>query len=120
MPFSYEINRWRRLVIARFHGVTDDEELMGYYERLRHDPSFDPRYWELVDLRDVDRFETAGVTIEAVARLRVFHANVRRAAIAPTDLAFGLARIFAAYAECHGQEVEVFRDASDADEWLAR
>ena len=120
MPFSYEINRWRRLVIARFHGVTDDEELMGYYERLRHDPAFDPRYWELVDLRDVDRFETAGVTIEAVARLRVFQANVRRAAIAPTDLAFGLARIFAAYAECHGQEVEVFRDASDADEWLAR
>lgn len=109
MPGAYEIDPQRGLVISRWWGVTDDEELIGHYERLRRVPAFDPTYWEPADVRDVERYSTAGVTIEAVARVRIVAAGVRRAAIAPNDVAFGLARMFATYAESQDHLVEVFR-----------
>lgn len=118
MPSAYEIDPPRRLVISRWWGITDDEELIAHYERLRHDPAFDPTYWELVDVREVERYTTADVTIEAVARVRMFAAGVRRAAIASNDVAFGLARMFGTYAESQGHLIEVFRTERGALEWL--
>ena len=119
MPAAYEIDPQRRLVTSRWWGVTDDEELIEHYEKLRRDPAFDPTFWELVDLRDVERFTTAGVTIETVARLRIFAPGVRRAAIASSDVAFGIARMFASCAEAQDQLIEVFRDARGAEDWLS-
>ena len=58
------------------------------------------------------------VTIEAVARVRIFAAGVRRAAIAPNDVEFGLARMFGTYAGSQGHLVEVFRTERGALEWL--
>ena len=92
--------------------------MIAHYERLRRDPAFDPTYWELVDVREVERYTTAGVTIEAVARVRIFAAFVRRAAIVPNDVAFGLARMFGTYAESQGHLVEDFRTERGAVEWL--
>lgn len=118
MPYAYQIDRRRRLVISRWWGVTTDEELIELYEHLRSDPQFDSSYSELVDVRDVERYETAGITIEAVARLRIFAPGVQRAAIAPSDVGFGLARMFATYAENQGHLVEVFRSEREARDWL--
>jgi hypothetical protein len=120
MPAAYEIDPRRRLVLSRGWGVLTDEDLMAHYERLRADPAFDPTYGQLADLRDVERVATAGVTIEVVARIRVFAPGVRRAVIASDDVAFGMARMFASFAEPQDQQIEVFRDARAAEDWVSR
>ena len=79
MTASYEIDRRRRLVISRGSNVVTDEELIDHYVSLRRDPAFDPTYRQLIELREVRRFDTAEVTLEAAARLRVFAPEVRRA-----------------------------------------
>ena len=120
MPASYEIDPQRRLVLSRGWGVLTDEDLITHYERLRADPAFDPTYGQLADLREVERVATAGVTIEVVARLRVFAPGVRRAVIAPEEVAFTVARLFASHAEPQDQQIEVFRDAKAAEDWVSR
>jgi hypothetical protein len=119
MPASYEIDAQRRLVLSRGWGVLTDEDLIDHYERLRADPDLDPTYAQLIDLREVERFATAGVTIELVARLRVFAPGARRAVIASEDVAYGMARMFASFAESQDQQIEVFRDARAAVDWVS-
>lgn len=118
MPFTYRIDRWRRRVVSRFWGVTGDAELLEYYERLRHDPAFDPSYTELGDLRGVERLQTAAVTVELVARLRIFAPGARRAVVARSELAFHVARHFAAHAAQQRQEFAAFHDEAEATAWL--
>ena len=120
MPFTYQIDRWRRRVTSRFWGVTGDVELLAYYERLRHDPAFDPTYGELGDLRGVERLETAPVTVELVARVRIFAPGARRAVVARSELAFEVARNFAEHAEAQRQEFAAFHDEAEAVAWLDR
>jgi hypothetical protein len=43
---------------------------------------------------------------------------VKRAFIAETDFAFGMARMFAMQAESVGQTIRVFRTLSEAVRWL--
>lgn len=118
MTASYEIDRRRRLVISRGSDVVTDEELIDHYVSLRRDPAFDPTYRQLIELRAVRRFDTAVVTVEAAARLRVFAPEVRRAIVAPDDEAFERARRFAAFAGLQAQRVEVFRTEHAAMAWL--
>jgi hypothetical protein len=118
VPYAYEIDHQRRLVVSRWWGVTDDEELIDFYQRLRCDPAFKPSYRELVDTRAVERFATASVTIQVVARLRVFAVGTRRAAAVGNEVAFGLGRMFGNYAEREGYDVEVFRSKQAALDWL--
>ena len=120
MPFAYRIDRWRRRVTSRFWGVTGDVELLEYYERLRHDPAFDPSYDELGDLRAVERLETAPVTVELVARVRIFAPGVRRAVVAFSAVAFDVSRHFAEHAEDQRHEFAAFDEESDASAWLDR
>jgi len=120
VPFAYRIDRWRRRVTSRFWGVTGDVELLEYYERLRRDPAFDPSYAELGDLRGVERIETAAVTVELVARVRIFAPGVRRAVVARSALAFDISRHFAEHAEQQRQEFGAFQDEADASAWLDR
>jgi hypothetical protein len=115
---SYEIDRRRRLVISRGSNVVTDEELIDHYVSLRRDPAFDPTYRQLIELREVRRFDTAEVTLEAAARLRVFAPEVRRAIVAPEDEAFERARRFASFAGLQSQWVEVFRTERAAMAWL--
>jgi hypothetical protein len=115
---SYEIDRHRRLVISRAWDVVTDEELIDHYVSLRRDPAFDPTYRQLIELGDVRRFDTAAVTMEAAARLRVFAPEARRAIVAPKDAAFNRARQFASFAELQAQHLEVFRTEDAAMAWL--
>jgi hypothetical protein len=43
---------------------------------------------------------------------------VKRAIVAPDNLPFGIARMFATFAEGHGQTMHVFRSRAEAIAWL--
>ena len=50
--------------------------------------------------------------------MRVFEPGTRRAFVAPTGVAYGLARMFSMYSASAGQIMEVFTDLPGAEEWL--
>jgi hypothetical protein len=118
MPMSYEVDGERSLVRCRTWGRLTNEELREHYRAMGADPSFRPSFRQLGDLRDVDVGLLDAGVVREVAASRVFAPGVRRALVASTDHAYGLSRIFAAYAETGLQEVKVFRDMASAERWL--
>ena len=118
MTTSYAIDGQHRLVVSRGWGVVTDEELFDHYMRLRSDPAFDPTYRQLIELREVLRFDTGPDAVEVVAALHVFSPGVRRAIVASTAEAHGRARRFAILAERQDQLIEVFDTAQAALDWL--
>ena len=118
MPEGYQIDVARRLVMSRAWGVFSTAEFLAHFEAVVTDPAFDPTFAQLVDLRDVTSFNLDTGTLRAKAGASFFHPGVRRAIVAPSDLGFGLARMFGTYAESASQTIAVFRAIDEAEHWL--
>jgi hypothetical protein len=118
MPTAFEIDVTRRLVVCRCWGVLTSEEIVTHYRALRADPAFDPTFAQLGDLSDVSAFDVDTRALGSEALLETFHSSARRALVAPSDIAFGLARLYGSYAQAASQNLEVFRAKRDAELWL--
>jgi hypothetical protein len=118
MPASYRIDHERRLVLSRAWGVFTPQDLFDHFARLATDPAFHPTYSQLVDLRDVERTELTPPIIRRHALERLFDRTAQRALVVSSPYHYELARIYAAFAEYASQNVRVFRDMHDAEEWL--
>ena len=118
MPVSYLIDRNRGLVLSRLAGTVTEAEMHEHNRKLRTDPDFDPSFRQLVDCTGLTEILIRTPTITAVSQNQFFTPGTRRAFIATSDVAFGLARMFALQAESSGQTIEVFRERRVAEEWL--
>ena len=118
MPETYEIDQSRELVISRAWKTVTDRELRTHYERLGTDRKFDPSYRQLIDFRDVETFALTSAVMLGTALAHVFQSGVPRAIVVNNDAQYNLARLFAAYSEADGQNVQVFREPAAAKEWL--
>jgi hypothetical protein len=118
MPEAYDIDPARSLVVCRAWGEFSNRDLHEHYRRLVADPSFDPRYAQLADLREVTEFSVDSEMIESSARKHIFAPGTPRAFVAPKGVAFGLARMFAAYSPDE-RDVHIFERVADAEAWLA-
>jgi hypothetical protein len=115
---SYKIDRALRVVRSRGWGTLTTRDLQDYTSRLLADPVFDPDYRSLADLSEVTRVDIDQVALSQAAWMPSFTPGTRRAIIAPSDLVYGLARMFATHSERFDQVVHVFRHRADAEAWL--
>jgi hypothetical protein len=118
VPEAYEIDQSRELVISRAWKTVTDRELRKHFERLGTDRKFDPSYRQLIDLRGVENFTLTTAVMLGTALAHVFRSGVPRAILVNSDAQYNLARLFAAYSEADGQNVQVFREPAAAKEWL--
>ena len=118
MPTSYRIDPSRGLVLSRAWGILSSEEMQDHYHRLLTDPGFRSSYRQLGDLRAVTEFTVGSWAMVETAAAPIFDAGTRRALVAPSDLGYGLSRMFAVYSERTEQDVRVFRDMAEAAAWL--
>ena len=119
MPATYEIDSAERVVRTRLWGVVTDDEVYDHNNRLRSDPKFHSDYRQLVDMCGITKAEVSSTMIGDTAINQFFEPGSRRAIIASDDAVFGLARMFALRSESVGQTIEVYRERSRAEEWLA-
>ena len=115
MPAEYRVDLTRRLVRTREWGVLTDDDLQDLYEKIRTDPEFDPSFRQLCDLREVTKISTTVDTLRSLAQNHVFWPGSRRAFVVGRAVDFGLARMYQAYSELGGQNVEIFREMDDAE-----
>jgi uncharacterized protein YbaA (DUF1428 family) len=118
MGMSYKIDQERRLVVTRGWGELSSRELFDVMSQIMSDPRFDPTYRSLGDLRDVTSVTVDPMATAQTAASPLFADGVRRAIVATSDVAYGMARMFAAYSERAGQEVRIFREMALAEAWL--
>jgi hypothetical protein len=115
---TYRIDPERRLVLTRAWGELSTRELADVMSRILLDPRFDPTYRSLGDLREVTTITVDTMATAQAAASPLFASGTRRAIVATSDVAFGMARMFATFSERSGQEVRVFRDVALAEAWL--
>jgi hypothetical protein len=118
MPEQHQIDMARRIVVSHAWGVFSTADLLAHYQGVAADPDFDPTFSQLVDLREVTTFSVDSDTLRSKARNPIFHPGVRRAFVGASDLAFGIARMFASYAASASQTIVAFRTIDEAERWL--
>lgn len=127
MPINYEINEALKLVVASATGTLTGEEMMNYQleawskETVR---DFD----EIVDVSGVEHFDyTSPANLQELTKLSAkmdwINYSKKFAIVAPSDIAFGLARMYQSYRETDvltRKEVQVFRSMEQARQWIGR
>jgi hypothetical protein len=123
VPILHTINEELGVVLSSLVGAISDSDLLPSYKQLYENEKWKPGFHEIVDLRNA---QMNGVTSEGLRQLSSLVESYtngkcesfKTAVIAPEDLPFGLARIYAAISSETPERVMVFRDLNKAFEWL--
>jgi len=120
-PISFEIDFSQRLKRAVFNGVITEEVLFHSYEKLLSEPDYDPTLNDLVDMRAVERLEASSKSVRRLVELfsqpELMSTN-KLAIVAPESYIFGIARMYEIMSSETTEQIQVFRDMKDAENWL--
>ena len=120
MPLAYAFSRPREIsMIAR--GDVSFADVAVVLDELLDDPRLEPGCQLLVDCRGVTSApSTPELRIIARDLAPLHQRGVERIAVcADSTFVYGVARMFAVFAEVFGLHVAAFRDVRDARQWLA-
>ena len=125
MPIEYRIDNTRRIVLARARGIVTDRDVFGYQQEVWSRASV-AGYDEIIDMTEAEQIALpSSVRVmelaDVSAAMDPMGVSSRFAIVAPSDLTFGLGRMFQAYRGLHEKstkQVGVFRSMNEAREWL--
>lgn len=120
MPIEYRIHHERRLVLATASGTMSDQDVFGYQREVWSRAEV-AGYHELIDMSAVESIALPSPKrVEDLAGLaaKIDAPGTSKFAIfAPTDISFGLGRMYQTHREMKSQgarKVGVFRKMEDA------
>jgi hypothetical protein len=106
-----------QLIVTRASGVITGEELSEHQKRLLADPEFNPAYRQLWHGGAATDVRTNFATMSRLSYS--YEEGARRAIYAPTDLGFGMARMFEILrSDDHSGGLRVFKDLDEALAWI--
>jgi hypothetical protein len=124
VPVQHRILHEQRLVVAEAHGHLRVDELFAYQRNVWSDKLL-KNYRELLDLGGVESLGPYHVDdLKGLADLArtssVATQPTKTAVVAPTDLLFGLSRMYEAYRhpDLALRAYRVFRELAEARAWL--
>ncbi len=122
MPIGYSIDKNLGVVLTTATGRLTDEDILEDKRQLTSDPDFSPGLVELSDIRAVTEL---AVTPEGIAKMVMQDAEDadklgahKLAIVVSKEVAFGLARMYESMTEQNMPNVQIFREMSEAREWL--
>ncbi len=123
MAIKYQIDPEMGVIYVNLAGKVCDDEFSAALDQALRDPDYHVGMSGLIDFRAVERFDVSTRVIrEAVTTIAKtmngFKYPWRTAIVAPTDMVYGLSRMYQILREGSMEEVGVFRDAGDAGKWL--
>lgn len=113
MPFSYSIDRKARVVTTTLSGTFTDHDVAQLIDQLKQDPDYDPNFSELIDCTAV---KENLVTQKTLSSEQPFSPDARRAVVAPSNLNYGVSRMFQTLQA--NPQIEIFRTLDEARVWL--
>lgn len=121
MAYSFQIDSDHGVVLFKGTGTFSVDEMTNGLAEVLADPAFKSEFNHLVDMRDVTEFEPRTPDIRGRAyrdRESVQFNSSRIAIVSANDLVFALSRMYATLMEDSKVSVRVFREMSEAREWL--
>ncbi len=123
MPIKHSINKEHQLIVSVHVGTIPDEEFLRSYDNLFEDAAFNEHYNLLIDLRRATSGERSTAALRSLSsavghRYRKAETAPKTAIIAPTDISYGLGRMYQSFVDTVPGEVVIFRAADAALAWL--
>ncbi len=119
MPFSYKIDKERKLVMSTGYGVFTLGDALAHQEKLRKDSDFDPSFCQLMDFTHVTKLDLRPEDVRRLAQASLFAHDSKRAILVNSESAFGLARMYEILRSTFGERgIQAFRNLEDALEWV--
>jgi len=126
MPMAYDWDAGRRLLRTRIWGEAGDDDLGAHLRALVADVRIRGPLRELVDMSGAESVSFSAALLQQLATAARAHGDrflgMRTAIVAPSDVLFGISRMYEMLADSLGSpiEVAVFRDVDHAEDWLLR
>jgi hypothetical protein len=119
MQIERKVDAVARVVTLEVNGTLGDRDLLGLADELEKTPELRTDFSLLIDLRQADGTGVTSAGVRAlVARPLVLSAASRRAVVVPSDLGFGMARMYEMLREDRGGATRAFRDYDEARRWV--
>jgi hypothetical protein len=119
MKFERSIDAEARIVILKVDGDLGDRDLLSLADALERDPEVPRDFSLLIDLREANGREVTSAGVQALAaRSLVLSRESRRAVVVPSNLGYGMARMYEMLSEKRGGSARVFRDYREALRWV--
>ena len=122
MPADFELDTVERTVRSRALGIVTDENLFNQVERIRtlfEQGILDSTWAQVCDFTAAERFDCiSSDEIRRLAGSNPWPKASLRAIVVPSDLGFGLGRMYEMLCGTAGENVCVVRSAADALAWL--
>ena len=117
MPWRYDLDPETGILILEVSGPLGDEDLLEIAEAVV--PYADSASGLLADLLQADGKQVSAQGVRVLGRWEeVFPSEFRVAILVPSDLGYGMARMFSTHREAKGESVRVFRELDEARRWL--
>jgi hypothetical protein len=108
-----------RVVVLRVSGTLGDRELAALADQLEKGPDVETDFSLLIDLREADGRKVTSAGVRALAKRRlVLSPESRRAVVVPSELGFGMARMYELLCGDRGGSTRTFRDCDEARRWV--
>lgn len=107
-------------MLTEVTGTVDDDQLQDLMRRISSDETIHPDSHSFVDLSAMDGCTVTAHALQGAASSSGPCAKRRTAFFAPSDLGYGMARMYAAVADQQPGDVGAFRERSQALSWLGR
>jgi hypothetical protein len=118
MAVTYEIRPEEKVVTVTITGEIDDRTFVDVHHEIAGNPAITRDFALLVDLREAHGERVTSAGVRALVQLPlVLSPTSRRAVVVPTDLGFGVARMYESRRGDAGAVVP-FRDIAAARRWV--
>jgi hypothetical protein len=118
MPASFVIDHQLKLVRSKGWGVLVEDDLETTQRALREDTQFEPMYRQVWDFTEVTEMKVTSKAIRRLALTSPFAPLARRAIVVNSDVAHGMARMYALMGDRDPNDFRIFRDMALALTWL--
>lgn len=119
LPLTFRVERSTRTVRTKARGVLEVGDFMAHAHALVKEKVF--AYSQLIDAREAHLRITANDVrrlVERIKALRKIHGTARTAFVTRYPAAFGMMRMYATLSEEVDPGFAVFREISEAEEWI--
>jgi hypothetical protein len=124
MPFEFTVTEDPVGITTRFYGVVSDEDLIqSCYDRTQSSSLVSQLSYLLDDFSEVSEFVVTkeGVIKTAEFAVQLSHQNsaVVYLSVVPTDLLYGMSRMWQAFTDETHWERQIFRSEEEARAWIS-
>jgi len=121
VPITYQLDRARGVIQTRCSGAATFHEVIEHFRALHADPEVTERLSVLLDLTELASVPERDQLRAIAGEVKDMRDRVQWNAlsiVAPSDLLFGMSRVFGIFAEGHFAHTGVFRTRAEAERWL--